>query len=114
MEFGYPFIYNILCRYHICNGNIDMPLSQSEETPTAHLKPNTIKEKWYSLYINMGSLNKLDWKSFVGSPFEFRAHKVLQYCTHALASNTFKRADYRELCELIIVYLSGNVQNFIF
>ena len=38
-----------------------------------------------------------------------RAKDVLQWAENHLLRGTFPREDYRELCELIVYYLGGNV-----
>ena len=74
------------------------------------------KDSWNSLApkITMDRLNKFNMKELIGSELETLSHEVLQFCNHALASSTFKRGDYQELCELIVLYLGGNVPNFKF
>ena len=45
---------------------------------------------------------------------ESHANDAWNYCTFALHTQTFTRGDYRELCELIVVYLGGQVEGFQF
>ena len=45
---------------------------------------------------------------------EVQAREALEFCEHALHTNTFTRGDYKELCELIVVFFGGHVAGFTF
>ena len=62
----------------------------------------------------MSKLIKFQWKNHTGSNLEIQAQEALYFCKHALNTDTFKRGDYKELCQLIVVYLGGVVQDFQF
>ena len=74
------------------------------------------KRKWnlISENIDMSKLIKFQWKNHTGSNLEIQAQEALYFCKHALNTDTFKRGDYKELCQLIVVYLGGVVQDFQF
>ena len=42
------------------------------------------------------------------------AKSVLKWAEVELQKNTFKRGDYKEMCELLVQYLGGSVKNFKF
>ena len=68
------------------------------------LKPN----------INYQNLVKFDWESHLGTVMEEKAKKVLIWAEQALSRETFPRSDYREMVELMIIYLGGVVDGFTF
>ena len=47
-------------------------------------------------------------------PWKLRRRKPQVSAMHALKTSTFVRGDYKELCELIVVYLGGHVESFKF
>ena len=54
-----------------------------------------------------------DWSSIqVGSPLHTQALKSLQFCSRALKINTFSRGDYKKLCQLVVVFLGGELEEF--
>ena len=52
-------------------------------------------------------LDSFDWKGLVGTVLEQEALETLEFCRIALAEDTFPREDYKELVQLILVWLCG-------
>ena len=77
---------------------------------------NEFQSKWNTIseLIDHTQLNKFDWNAVLGTPLEVQAREALEFCKHALHTNTFTRGDYKELCELIVVFLGGHVAGFTF
>ena len=57
---------------------------------------------------------KFNWEHYLGTALETKAHLVLVWAKQTLAKTVFPRSDYRELVELVIVYLGGVVPSFKF
>ena len=64
--------------------------------------------------IDMTSLTKFDWKKVEGTLLEDQAEATLQILNQFLKDNTFVREDYKELCQLAVLFLGGPVPNFKF
>ena len=66
--------------------------------------------------IDYTGLNKFDWEGYGGTVVKEEATKTLTFCSKELDNTTFPREDYRELLELILVWLGGAnmVSNFKF
>lgn len=57
-------------------------------------------------------LIRYDWSKLqVGSPLYITAQNALQYGKRALTLEVFARGDYKQLCELFVYYLGGDVPN---
>jgi hypothetical protein len=76
----------------------------------------TFQANWNSLKdsIDMKDLVKFDWAANKDTFIEEQAEKALRFCLKCLSEGTFPRADYRELCQLIVVWLGGPVKDFKF
>ena len=61
----------------------------------------------------MASLELFDHEA-VPEWFSAEAKEVLVWAEEAWQRNTWPRCDYRELLELVIIYLGGSVPNFSF
>ena len=72
-----------------------------------------LKSSWHSLEIDYDNLHKLDFSS-VPQWMQEEARVVLDWAVKELDKNTWPRADYKELLELTIVCLGGNVPGFKF
>ena len=74
------------------------------------------KESWNTIMVNGIDIDKLATFDYVNSPkiVVENAKKSLAFLQTHLDKNTFQREDYRELCQLAVVYLGGTVQNFSF
>ena len=73
-----------------------------------------LKDGWPELLpmIDLNELNKFDWKAVDGTEMEDLAQKSLEILSSFLAKKTFGREDYKELCELAVMYLGGAVPAF--
>ena len=85
-------------------------------TSPFEIEHNRFQKNWNSLCqkIDYANLNKFDWKVVLGTTMETQAQEASSFCNHALKTSTFVRGDYKELCELIVVYLGGHVESFKF
>ena len=72
-----------------------------------------LKKDWYSLDIDLENLELFNYSS-VPDWFAAEANEVLVWAEPALESNTWPRCDYKELLELLIIYLGGYVPGFCF
>ena len=75
-----------------------------------------LQDNWSALLpeIDLGNLAKFDWQAVSGTELEDQAQKSLEILSHFLKSHTFPREDYREMCELVVLFLGGAVPNFRF
>ena len=74
----------------------------------AHYKD--FKTAWSSLKLDTTSLKLFDWEKYSEQKFlTCRAKQSLEWAEDNLQNNTFPRDDYKELNELIVVYLGGEV-----
>ena len=68
------------------------------------------KTAWSSLKLDTSSMKLFDWQKYSGQEFLIqRAKSSLHWAQDNLDRNTFPRDDYKELNELIVVYLGGKV-----
>ena len=86
--------------------------------PTGPVEPlfKKLQDNWPALLpvIDMNSLKKFDWQAVAGTELEAQAQSSLEILSNFLKSGTFPREDYRELCELTVLYLGGAVPKFRF
>ena len=64
--------------------------------------------------IDMNNLTKFDVTPHLGTVLEETSHTTLIFCKKCLDTNVFPREDYKELCQLTIMWLGGVVENFQF
>ena len=64
-----------------------------------------LREMWPDIKHNRPG--KFDWKGLAGTVLEQEAVETLEFCRIALAEDTFPREDYKELVQLILVWLCG-------
>ena len=62
--------------------------------------------------IDLENLVKFDWNKWRGTFMEWRAQEVLTWANHAVCVEVFCRGDYKELLELIVVWLGEAVSGF--
>ena len=72
--------------------------------PVSNTDPNAMACKGSSCCLLNSKLTKFNWRAILGTPMESQANDALNYSIFALYTQTFTRGDYRELCELIVVY----------
>ena len=113
----------LACRRHVLELHIKHVASAVAEKISGRLSTgptNTLFKRlqvsWPKLLplIDMADLDKFDWKGVAGTGLEDQAEKSLQILTQFLKDKTFAREDYRELCELCVLFLGGAVPNFKF
>ena len=75
-----------------------------------------LQDSWSELLpmIDLTQLTKFDWKKVEGTALETQAESALQILGQFLKNKTFVREDYKELCELAVLFLGGAVPNFKF
>ena len=109
----------LACRHHVFEviikcvaTEVGRPTKGAEDTLFKRFRD----EGWGELIeegIDMENLVKFD--SVNASTFvRTEAEKTLEFLTQHLLTNKFIREDYRELCELAVVYLGGPVEKFRF
>ena len=72
-----------------------------------------LKQNWSKLNIDMDSLSKFDY----GTNDDFlkdQAESVLKWGLNMIKHNVFPRDDYKELVQLVVVWLGGPVKTFSF
>ena len=72
-----------------------------------------LQHDWSSIEIDYNRLHTLNMQSMPDWLIE-EAKSVLKWAEGELQKNTFKRGDYKEMCELLVQYLGGSVKNFKF
>ena len=114
----------LMCRHHIFEVHIAhfMGAITGEKTKGPRRGLYTrLQKKWPEIVDDIKSavdhdqLQLLDWNSLdEGDPLHSQTLKALVYCKKALETKKFERGDYRKLCELTVVFLGGEVENFKF
>ena len=75
-----------------------------------------MQDNWPELMtmIDLSDLNKFNWRDVEGNEIEDQAEKALAILSKFLKEKTFAREDYKELCELAVMFLGGAVDGFKF
>lgn len=115
-ELPQPVVW-LICRRHVMELHAKHALEVILGTSTAPHEQlfKRLKLGWnelspaIQLSLMNGTYVKFDFKSLCGTFLYDLAIEVKQYCAHALATNTFPRGDYRELCELVYLFLGGSI-----
>ena len=69
-----------------------------------------LKKDWLSMELNTTSMKLFDWQKYASNTFMIdKARQSLAWSLWHLEQGTFPRDDYRELNELIVVFLGGQV-----
>lgn len=103
------------CRHHI----YELHMKHVTETVTGVTKEpgvklfRRLKAEWNNLSIDNSNLSKFNWTTSCES-LTVIAENVLLWGLDSLKQNTFPRDDYKELVELVVVWLGGHVDNFTF
>ena len=73
-----------------------------------------LHEKWNSIQeMGIDSANFSKFNSQVSNETAIRgAESTLKYLSQCPADNVFPREDYKELCELVVLWLGGSVPDF--
>ena len=103
------------CRHHIYELNIKhvagAVLGDTKEPGVKLFKK--LRDAWNSLDIDYQNLNKFPWST--ADPWMCdKALEVLDWAQYNQEKGTWPRDDYRELLELLIVWLGGDVEGFSF
>ena len=70
----------------------------------------SFKDNWSTLVLDTANMKLFNWEEFSSEQFIIdRAKQSLAWAEWHLTQGTFPRDDYRELNELIVVYLGGNI-----
>ena len=74
----------------------------------AHYK--RLKKDWLSMKRNTDTMTLFDWEKYSGNYFlSKKAKQSLSWSLKHLEQKSFPRDDYKELNELIVVFLGGRV-----
>ena len=104
----------LACRHHIYELHIKHvveAVSGNTKDPGVKLF-RRLKAEWNSLEINYSKLKKFDYNCSLSSWHTNQAMTVLAWAEHHHREGTWPRDDYKELLELIIIWLGGNVPSF--
>lgn len=109
-ELQHPVLW-VPCRHHISELHIKhTAIKVTGETKSPSVKLfQRFKEEWETLSPNECELHLFVWPSDNDSFLFKQAELVKNWTEEHLLKNTFPREDYRELCELIAVYLGVTV-----
>ena len=107
------------CRRHIGELHIKwacLAISGRQTKSPGETIFKTFQSEWnnFKVVIDMNELVTFDWEGHKDTFIEEQAEKTLSFALKCLAENTFPRADYRELCQLVVVWLGGPVASFKF
>ena len=103
------------CRHHV----YELHIKHVVEVVTGNTKDpgvslfRRLKTFWNDMTINYDKLSKFDWSSSDTWLCE-QAQIVLEWAMEQLKKKIFPRDDYKELLDLLIVWLGGPVENFTF
>ena len=115
-ELQHPVLW-VPCRHHISELHIKhTAIKVTGETKSPSVKLfQRFKEEWETLKPNECELQLFVWPSDKDCFLFKQAEFVKNWTEEHLSNNTFPREDYRELCELIAVYLGVTVpRGFLF
>lgn len=105
------------CRHHIAELHIKhtaIAITGETKSPSVKLFAR-FKEDWESLNVEECEPKRFDWPTDSNSLLYRQAELVKKWAGECLQKDTFPREDYRELCELIAVYLGARIpRGFIF
>ena len=105
----------IACRHHVhelhAKRFVQGIFGQTQDPGVALYR--RLKASWNSITIDYDNLQRLDFRSLPKWMQEERLN-VLDWAQGELAKKTFPRADYKELLELTIVCLGGDIPGFQF
>ena len=70
-----------------------------------------LQDNWDSISHEKKDIIQFEFPADGDNPINCQAKLVLKWASNCLQKNTFPREDYRELIELVIVYLGGELQD---
>ena len=110
-----PYVW-IICRHHIVETLARHGFDAIRGTTSSpfEIEHNKFQNDWYNIceHIDYSNLSTFEWKVVLGTSMEIQAQEALSFCNHALKNSTFTRGDYKELCELIVVFLEVILKGF--
>ena len=73
-----------------------------------------MQDNWPELMpmIDLADLNKFNWRDVAGTEIEDQAEKALAILSNFLKEKSVAREDYKEFCELAVMFLGGAVDGF--
>ena len=104
------------CLWSACQRHIyELHIKHAAESvfgPTSSPSDKLFKNlrlNWLDLVdrIDYSDLSVFDWEGLRGTVLETEAFETLEFCRRALAADTFPREGYKELVQLILVWLGG-------
>ena len=114
-ELGRQLLY-LACRHHIYELHIKH-VAVKVARPTKGVDDplfGRFRDSWNDISshnLPTGNLSKLDYTSVPQLVAE-TGKEALLFLSKCLLENTFTRGDYKELCELAVVFLGGTVEKF--
>ena len=104
------------CRHHHCELHIKHAFTALRGELDRPDEPlfKTFQSDYSSFEIDYSSLCLFEWPTDKLCPIWIQAKSVLTWAEQCLKNETFPREDYRELLQLTVKYLGGDVQNFRF
>ena len=105
----------LACRHHIAELHIMRATKAvlGDTTDPGVKLFKRLKKEWSELKIDLDKLRKIDLTA-LDSKLQEEAAAVLSWAQEELSKGTWPREDYKELLELMIVYLGGTVSGFTF
>ena len=105
-------ILELECRKHVGELHVTHSnkaiLGATKGPQKTHYK--RLKKDWQSMELNTTSMQLSDWKKYASNTFLIdKARQSLAWSLWHLEQGTFPRDDYRELNELVVVFLGGQV-----
>ena len=105
----------LACRHHIhelhAKRFVQGIFGQTKDPGVALFR--RLKSSWHSIQIDYDKLSKFDFTS-VPDWMQVEGKSVLDWALKELAKKTWPRADYKELLELTIICLGGDIPGFKF
>ena len=105
-------VLELECRKHVYEVHVTHAnkavFGDTKGPQKAHYKK--LKNSWSSMELDQKSMKLFDWEEFSGQSYLIeKAHQSLAWAEWHLKQSTFPRDDYKELNELIVVFLGGEV-----
>ena len=121
-EAGLALLY-LACRHHVYEVHVKRVATVVLGKTTSPQEPlfKLMEDNWNDLTkdkdhsgIDYSNLKLFDWLSVEGSKLEDHAKTVLEFVESCLEKNVFPRSDYKELAQLIALWLGAEVENYKF
>ena len=101
----------LACRHHHCELHIKHAFTALKGERDRPKEPlfKRFKQDLSGFDINYSNSTFFEWPMDESSPIYEQAKSVLNWAQQCLAEKTFPREDYRELVELTLIYLGGQL-----